>query len=92
MKTLALFVFFVFFVTGCTTTTITRTSPDGESNFTASNTSIGWERENVTLEVIKTEEGLGVRVGIGKSGGAEGLKKAIKSLEDGLLALKGLKP
>lgn len=91
MKTLSLILILIF-LSACTTTTITRTSPDGESNFTASNTSIGWERENVTLEVIKTEEGIGVRVGIGKSGGAEGLKKAIKSLEDGLLALKGLKP
>lgn len=92
MKNLAFFVFFVFFVTGCTTTTITRVGPDGESTFSASNTSLGWDREDINLEVIRTQEGVGVRVGIGKSGGSEGLKRAIEALENGLAELKGLRP
>ena len=86
MKTLALFVFFVLFVTGCTTTTIT--SP----NFTATNTSIGWDREEVALEVLRTPDGIGVKVGIGKSGGSAGLQIAIKALEDALKSLKGVRP
>jgi hypothetical protein len=44
------------------------------------------------LEVIRTQEGVGVRVGIGKSGGSEGLKRAIEALENGLAELKGLRP
>jgi len=92
MKTLALFVFFVLFVTGCTTTTISRIGPDGESTFTATNTSIGWDREEVALEVLRTPGGIGVKVGIGKSGGSAGLQIAIKALEDALKSLKGVRP
>lgn len=91
MKTLILILILIF-LSACTTTTITRIGPDGESTFSASNTSLGWDREDVNLEVIRTPDGIGVKVGIGKSGGSEGLKRAIKALEDGLAALKGLRP
>jgi len=91
MKTLTL-IFLLFFLSACTTTSINKFGPDGKPTFKASNTSVGWDRENVTLDLLKTKEETALQVGIGKSGGSEGLKRAIKALEDGLAALKGLKP
>lgn len=80
-----------FFLTGCTTTSVQKFGPDGKNLFQASNTSIGWDREDVHLDLIKGKEGdTMVQIGIGKSGGSDGLKQAIKKMEEALAIMKGV--
>lgn len=77
-------------LSACTTTTVRKIGPDGKNLFQASNTSIGWDREDVSLELLKDNQGQTmVQIGIGKSGGSEGLKRAIKKMEEALAIMKG---
>lgn len=76
-------------LSACTTTTVTKFHDNGKLAFKATNLSIGWDRENVSLDLIKTKEETAIQIGIGKSGGSEGLGKAIKMMEDGLAIMKG---
>lgn len=92
MKIPAFFVLFVFFVSACTTTSVKRFTPEGKPAFEASNTSIGWDRENVTLDLLKSKEETALQIGIGKSGGSEGLDKAIQVMGEALETLKTLRP
>lgn len=92
MKTLPLILFFVFFVSACTTTSVKRFTPEGKPAFEASNTSIGWDRENVTLDLLKSKDDTALKIGIGKSGGSPALEKAIKMMEEGLAIMKGAAP
>jgi hypothetical protein len=88
MRNLAFFVFIVFFVTACTHTHIAKFDAAGKKILEASNISIGWDRENVTLDLSKSKEETGLTIGIGKSGGSEGFQAAIKKLEDALALMK----
>ena len=74
----------------CTTTYVKRV--DGEKSFEASNTSIGWDRENISLDLNKTPDKVNVGIRIGKSGGSAGLDRAITGLENALEGLKELRP
>lgn len=91
MKTLpfAFFVSFVFFVSACTTTSVKRYGQDGKPAFEASNISIGMDRENISLDLMKTEKETALQVGIGKSGGSQSFQAAIKKLEEALVIMKG---
>lgn len=89
MRTLPFFVFFVFFVSACTTTTISRWNEKGGKVFDASNISIGMDRENISLDLVKSEKDTALQVGIGRSGGSESFKAAIKKLEEALAIMKG---
>jgi hypothetical protein len=75
---------------GCTTTHVKRV--DGDKVFEASNTSIGWDRENIMLDLNKAPDKVKVGIRIGKSGGSAGLDRAITGLENALEGLKDLKP
>ncbi len=75
---------------GCTTTHVKRV--DGDKVFEASNTSVGWDRENIRLDLNKAPEKVKVGIRIGKSGGSAGLDRAITGLENALEGLKDLKP
>jgi hypothetical protein len=88
MKTLPLIIVLLF-LSACTTTSVKRFTPEGEPAFEASNTSIGWDRENVTLDLLKSKDDTALKIGIGKSGGSQGLEKAIKMMEEGLAIMKG---
>jgi hypothetical protein len=88
MKTL-IFILVIALV-GCTTTHVKRV--DGDKSFEASNTSIGWDRENIRLDLNKAPDKVKVGIRIGKSGGAAGLDRAITGLENALEGLKDLRP
>ena len=88
MKTLIFIL--VIALAGCTTTHVKRV--DGEKVFEASNTSIGWDRENIRLDLNKDTGKVKVGIRIGKSGGAAGLDRAITGLENALEGLKDLRP
>jgi hypothetical protein len=92
MKTLAFFVFIVFFVSACSHTSIAKYGPDGKPVLKASNTSLAWDREAVTLDLVKSKEDTALQIGIGKSGGSKGLDKAIAVMSKALETLKALKP
>ena len=86
MKNLiALFV--LAFLTACTTTHVSRT--DGINKFEASNTSWGWEREDLSLS-LKKPDATELEIRIGKSSGKEGLDRAITGLESTIKILKGV--
>lgn len=77
-------------LSACTTTTVQKFGPDGKYLFRASNTSIGWDRENITLDLIKGKEGdTLVQIGIGKSGGSDSFKAATRKMEEALAIMKG---
>lgn len=80
------------FLTACTTTSVDKYSPDGKKIFSASNTSIGWDRENITLDLKKKDQETDLMIGIGSSSGSSGLARAITAMEKTLEELKGLRP
>ena len=79
----------IIFLSACTSTHVLRT--DGEKVFEASNISIGWDRENVNLELTKPDN-THVAIGIGSSKGSTGLDGAITGLETTLDQLKLMRP
>lgn len=89
MKTLIFIL--VIALAGCTTTHVKRWV-DGDKVFEASNTSVGWDRENIRLDLNKSPEKVTVGIRIGKSGGSAGLDRAITGLENALEGLKALRP
>lgn len=86
------FVLLLLLLSACTTTEIVKHTPEGQEVFRASNTSIGWDRENVSLDLLKTKDQTALQVGIGKSGGSKGMEKAISGIQEGLDSLKALRP
>lgn len=89
MKILA--VITLLLLSSCTTTSVEKFGPDGKNLFKASNTSLAWDREDVSLDLIKDNQGQTmVQINIGKSGGSEGFKAAIKKLDEALVIMKGL--
>ena len=78
------------FLPACTTTHVKRT--DGDKIIEASNTSIGWDREDLRLDLNKEPDKLNIGIAIGKSGGSAGLDRAITGFENALETLKSLRP
>ena len=77
------------FASACTTTHVSKIV--GDSKFEASNTSIGWDRENITLGLTKPDNTT-VKIEIGSSGGSAGLDRAITGFETALKQLKSMRP
>lgn len=80
-------VLLIVLLSACTTTHIYRT--DGINKFEASNTSIGWDRENIDLSLSKKLNDIQVGVKIGKSGGSESFNRGIEFLELAIEAFRG---
>ena len=76
----------IILLSACTTTYISRT--DGINKFEASNTSIGWDREDLSLTLKKPDQTM-LEISIGKSGGAESFNRGIEFLEKAIEAFKG---
>lgn len=87
-----LLILVLIFLSACTTTTIIKYDSDGKPLFKASNTSVGWDREDVSLGLLKTKDQTLLKVGIGKSGGSRGLEGAINGMQEALDTLKALRP
>ena len=83
-------VILILFITSCTTTHVLRI--DGEKKFEASNTSIGWDREDISLGLKKGEKETELMIGVGSSSGSPGLNRAISAVEKTLEDLKEMRP
>jgi len=77
----------IILLSACTTTHISRT--DGINKFEASNTSIGWDREDLSLTLKKSDQTM-LEVSIGKSGGTESFNRGVEFLEKAIESFKKL--